>query len=174
MAKFRPANPPRPVSQVPFFDAQGAPRTIAEYRGRGVVLNFWATWCGPCVREMPSLDGLSAKVSGSGIVVLALSEDRKGAEVIEPFFKEHGIVDLPVLIDKRGRMSRKLSVRGLPTTVLIDPEGREKGRVVGPAEWDTPAAVAFIGRCIGAASGGGVHILEAGGDANRSIAGKSP
>ncbi len=155
MAKFRPAEPPRPVPEEPFFDAQGAPRTISDYRGHGVVLNFWATWCGPCVREMPSLDRLAAKVSDDGIVVLALSEDRKGAEVIEPFYNEHGIVNLSVLIDRRGRMSRRLSVSGLPTTVLIDPEGREMGRVVGPEEWDTPAAVAFLRRCIGAASGGG-------------------
>jgi len=152
IVNFLPTDPPRPVPEKPFFDAKGAPRTIADYRGKGVVLNFWATWCGPCVREMPSLDRLAAKIAADGILVLTLSEDRKGAKVIEPFYDKLGIVDLPVLIDKRGLMSREMSVRALPTTVLVDPEGIEKGRVVGAEEWDTPAAVAFLRHCIGGAS----------------------
>ena len=94
--------PPRPVRQVPFVEGADTARTIADYRGRAVVLNFWATWCAPCVREMPSLDRLQAEVSGEGIEVLTLSEDRGGAPVIKRFYEKLGIRNLPVLVDKRG------------------------------------------------------------------------
>ena len=141
--------PPRPVRQVPFVEGADTARTIADYRGRAVVLNFWATWCAPCVREMPSLDRLQAEVSGEGIEVLTLSEDRGGAPVIKRFYKKLGIRNLPVLVDKRGEVLRKLRVRGLPTTLLIDARGNEVGRVVGPVEWDSPEAIALVRGCLG-------------------------
>ncbi|MCZ6607411.1 MAG: TlpA disulfide reductase family protein [Alphaproteobacteria bacterium] len=125
---FQPTLPPRPVRQVPFVEGADTARTIADYRGRAVVLNFWATWCAPCVREMPSLDRLQAAVSGEGIEVLTLSEDRGGAPVIKRFYKKHGIRNLPVLVDKRGEVLRKMRVRGLPTTLLVAPGVDEKGR----------------------------------------------
>ncbi len=149
---FQPALPPRPVREVPFVEGADTVRTIADYRGRAVVLNFWATWCAPCVREMPSLDRLQATVSGEGIEVLTLSEDRGGAPVIKRFYKKHGIRNLPVLVDKRGEVLRKLRVRGLPTTLLIDAQGNEVGRVVGPAEWDSPEAIALVRGCLGPVS----------------------
>jgi thiol-disulfide isomerase/thioredoxin len=137
------------VRQVPFVEGADTARTIADYRGRAVVLNFWATWCAPCVREMPSLDRLQAEVSGEGIEVLTLSEDRGGAPVIKRFYKKLGIRNLPVLVDKRGEVLRKLRVRGLPTTLLIDARGNEVGRVVGPTEWDSPEALALVRGCLG-------------------------
>ncbi len=149
IVSFQPALPPRPVRQVPFVEGTDTVRTIADYRGRAVVLNFWATWCAPCVREMPSLDRLQAKVSGEGIEVLTLSVDRGGAPVIKRFFKKHGIRNLPVLVDKRGEVLRKLRVRGLPTTLLIDARGNEVGRVLGALEWDSPEAVALVRGCLG-------------------------
>ena len=149
IVNFQLTLPPRPVRQVPFIEGLDTARTIADYRGRAVVLNFWATWCAPCVREMPSLDRLQAEVSGEGIEVLTLSEDRGGAPVIERFYKKLGIRNLPVLVDKRGEVLRKLRVRGLPTTLLIDARGNEVGRVVGPAEWDSPEALALVRGCLG-------------------------
>jgi len=149
IVNFQPTLPPRPVRQVPFIEGLDTARTIADYRGRAVVLNFWATWCAPCVREMPSLDRLQAEVSGEGIEVLTLSEDRGGAPVIKRFYKKLGIRNLPVLLDKRGEVLRKLRVRGLPTTLLIDARGNEVGRVVGPAEWDSPEAIALVRGCLG-------------------------
>ncbi len=149
IVNFQPTLPPRPVRQVPFIEGLDTARTIADYRGRAVVLNFWATWCAPCVREMPSLDRLQAMVSGEGIEVLTLSEDRGGAPVIERFYKKLGIRNLPVLVDKRGEVLRKLRVRGLPTTLLIDAQGNEVGRVVGPTEWDSPEAIALVRGCLG-------------------------
>lgn len=151
LANFRPEIPPRPSPVYPFFDAEDRQLTIADYKGQGVVLNFWATWCVPCVREMPALVRLKELLSEDKITVLALSQDRGGAKKVIPFFKKHGIEGLDVLIDKKGKVARKSAVRGLPATILIDAEGLERGRVVGIAEWDDPDVVEFVRRCIGPA-----------------------
>lgn len=153
LANFQPMDPPRPVTDKPFADTGVADgwRTLADYRGNGVVLNFWATWCAPCVRELPSLDRLHAAVADDGIHVLTLSLDRGGTIVIRRFFEKLGIRNLPVLVDRGGQVFRKFHSKGLPTTVLIDSRGFEIGRVTGPAEWDTPGAIAFIRARLGKA-----------------------
>lgn len=133
------------------FSEGGEPRTIADYRGRGLVVNFWATWCAPCVREMPALDRLHATLAPDGIAVLALSEDFKGAPVVRKFYARNGIAHLPVATDRRGRLVHRLGIAGLPTTILIDAAGSEVGRVVGPAEWDAPEVVSFVRACVGPA-----------------------
>ena len=143
---FQPARPPQPVPGLSFYEDGETARTISDYRGSGVVMNFWATWCAPCVREMPSLDRLQAQAPG--IRVLALSVDRGGAPVVETFYRKHGIANLDVLVDKGAKLMRKLRVRGLPTTLLIDADGNEMGRVVGPAEWDSGSLRALIRRTI--------------------------
>ncbi|MBC8268568.1 MAG: TlpA family protein disulfide reductase [Rhodospirillaceae bacterium] len=123
--------------------------TISDFKGQGVVLNFWATWCVPCIKEMPALVHLKELLSEDNITVLALSEDRGGTKKVIPFFKKLGIEGLDVLIDKRGKVARKSGVRGLPVTILIDAEGLERGRVTGIAQWDNPDVVDFVRRCIG-------------------------
>jgi thiol-disulfide isomerase/thioredoxin len=140
-----------------------AEATLADSRGRGRVVNFWATWCAPCVKEMPALDRLHAELAPHGIDVLALSSDRQGAPVVRRFYDENGIGNLDVLIDPKGQVSRALSVRGLPTTILFDGQGREVGRVLGIAEWDTQPMVAFLSRCLGADARTGTNVdLRAG------------
>ena len=148
LGNFQATRPAKPLPEVEFFDAEDTPRRFAEYRGRGVVFNFWATWCAPCVREMPALERASAELADAGIDVVTLSEDRGGAKVIRPFLEKLGLSKLPVLVDRRGQVLRALKISGLPTTVLIDAEGREVGRVVGIAEWDSPPALDFLSRCI--------------------------
>ncbi|HER25508.1 MAG TPA: TlpA family protein disulfide reductase [Rhodospirillales bacterium] len=147
--RFVPALPPRPVTQRPFFDVTGAPLTLAKYQGRGLVLNFWATWCIPCVRELPALAQLRKNLSTQGVEVIALSIDRGGVPVVRKFMAKIGIDNLAILIDVKGKVSRKSRVRGLPSTILIDADGIERGRVVGYTEWDTDDAAEFIRRCIG-------------------------
>ncbi len=133
---------------VPFYMGDGTPRTLADFQGSALVVNFWATWCAPCVREMPALDRLSAAVADGGIRVLALSEDRGGAAIVERFYEENGIRHLPVTVDRGGKVVRALTTPGLPMTVLIDTEGREVGRVVGVAEWDAEETIAFLRDCL--------------------------
>ncbi len=148
MGAFDTGNAGAAASAEPFFEDGERERRLSDHRGRGVVLNFWATWCAPCVEEMPALDRLSALLADGGIDVLALSEDFQGVKAVKPFYAKHGIETLAVLIDKRGQLVRSLGTRGLPTTVLYDAEGREVGRVVGPAEWDAPETVAFLRACL--------------------------
>jgi len=151
---FKAANPPRPMPDEPFIEADGEAEpkllTIPEYAGRGLVLNFWATWCGPCVREMPSLSKLAAtlKAAGEKIDVVALSQDRAGAPVVKAFFDKKGIANLDVMIDKRGRLGRKVDIEGLPVTLLIGPDGTERGLVLGGTDWDSPEALKLIRACI--------------------------
>lgn len=131
-----------------FTTADGTERTIAYFAGQGVVLNFWATWCVPCVAEMPALDALARAVAGDRVVVLALSSDRGGAPPVERFYRDKGIRTLAVLLDPRGDAARALGARGIPTTVLIDRAGKERGRLEGAADWAGAASIDTIRRLV--------------------------
>ena len=146
---FQPTLKPKNTSSAPFFEDGKIEQTLSDYLGSGLVVNFWATWCAPCVREMPALDRLQAMVKDDGIRVLVISEDRGGAPVVDKFFAKNKIANLQTLLDRRGKLMRKSGVSGLPATLLIDAQGKEIGRVMGTAEWDSEKAVAFIRRCLG-------------------------
>jgi thiol-disulfide isomerase/thioredoxin len=135
---------PRPLRELVFENGGGKKIKLANFRGKVVLLNIWATWCGPCRREMPTLDRLQAKLGGPAFEVLALSIDRAGPGAVRRFYREIGIKNLALYIDSTGKTSPTLSIVGLPTTLLINREGQEVGRLVGPAEWDTPKMVAFL------------------------------
>ena len=143
------AGPPAAVPDLRFTGADGAEHGLADYAGRGVVLNLWATWCVPCVAEMAALDEL-ARRAPDGIAVLALSSDRGGAAAVQRFYGERGIRTLPVLLDPRGAAARALGARGIPTTVLIDRAGQERARVEGAADWGAPSSVEAIRKLLGA------------------------
>ena len=136
---------PGTVPNVGFAGADGGARSLADFRGKVVLLNIWATWCVPCRREIPSLDRLQAELGGPDFEVIALSIDRGGAEVVREFYDEVGVSGLALYVDDSGQAAPALNVVGLPTTLLIDAEGRELGRLVGPAEWDAPDMIAFLG-----------------------------
>ena len=134
---------PRPLD-IAFTDADGRERALSEFRGRVVLVNLWATWCAPCLREMPALDRLQGRLGGPDFMVVALSQDRGGMAAVAPFWAEAGLENLTLLIDKDLAAGRKIKARGLPTTLLVDREGREIARLEGPAEWDAPEVVAYL------------------------------
>lgn len=136
--------PPKPLPGIRFQDAAAKPLSLADFRGKVVLLNLWATWCIPCRTEMPTLDRLQAKLGGAGFVVVPLSIDRKGMTAVESFYREIGIMHLDKYIDSGGEAPGHLGILGLPTTLLIDREGRELGRLVGPSAWDSPEMIAFL------------------------------
>ncbi len=152
MANFTPLPNPLPVPVMTFRDGNGRKRTLADFADKVVLVNFWATWCGPCRREMPDLDKLQTRLGGPEFMVVALSSDRKGLAVVRKFYREHNIQNLDTFIDKTSAVQRAFGVYGLPTSVLIDARGREVGRLVGPAEWVSADAIALINEVI--ASGG--------------------
>jgi len=154
---------PRPVPLVDFVDGDGRPMTLADFGGRVVLLNIWATWCVPCRKEMPTLDRLEQKMGGSGFQVLPLSIDRQGRAVIEKFYREEGIKALGIYVDRSGKDASRLGVVGLPTTLLIDGRGYELGRKIGAAEWDSPETVALIRRTVTAATSAGGAKADLGG-----------
>jgi thiol-disulfide isomerase/thioredoxin len=140
--------PPKPVD-IRFTAADGSARSLADYAGKGIVLNMWATWCVPCVAEMPSLAAFASVVARSGIVVLPLSSDRGGAEIVAKFYKELGVGNLPVLLDPKSAAAHALNVRGIPTTLIIDRHGQEVAWTEGSVDWASDAAVAMIRKLVG-------------------------
>jgi thiol-disulfide isomerase/thioredoxin len=135
---------PRPVAAFSFTDGDDAPLTLADFHGRMVLLNLWATWCAPCRKEMPALDRLQAKLGGSDFTVLPVSIDHRGRDVIARFYHELGLKSLGIYVDKSANVTYAVNAVGMPTTLLVDAQGRELGRVVGPAEWDGAAMLSRL------------------------------
>ena len=133
----------KPIEAIQFEDADGQPRSLADFRGKIVLLNIWAAWCGPCRKEMPTLDRLQTALGGADFEVVALSIDRR-TEAVRKFFTDVGIQKLSMYLDSSAKVTRQIGAVGLPTTLLIDREGGEVGRLIGPAEWDSPYMAALI------------------------------
>jgi thiol-disulfide isomerase/thioredoxin len=132
------------VTQLSFEDGQRKKRSLADFNGKVVVLNIWATWCVPCRREMSALDRLQADLGGPEFAVVPLSIDRNGFEAVNKFYSENGIRNLPIYIDTSGKAVRELGAVGLPTTLILDRAGQEVARVVGPLDWEPSVIVEFL------------------------------
>ena len=146
---LRPVNPPREPPDGVFLDANGGEHDLSEFRGHGMVINFWATWCRPCVEEMPSLAALSKALAPRGIAVMPLSSDRGGAAQVSAWYEAKGVTGLPVLLDPKGALARAWGSQGIPATRIIGRDGLERAWLEGAADWSTPAAVALIARLAG-------------------------
>ncbi len=133
-----------PLPAVTFLDADGNERSLADFQGRVVVLNLWATWCAPCRKEMPSLDRLQASRGGEDLEVIALAVDRGDLTKVLDFYEEIGIEHLAVYHDPSAKAGRTLRAPGLPTTLIIDRDGQEIGRVLGDAAWDAAEVIELL------------------------------
>jgi thiol-disulfide isomerase/thioredoxin len=143
-ANFVVHNSPRPLTAIQFEDEQGEARSLSDFRGKIIVLSNWATWCVPCRREMPTLDRLEAQLGGSGFQVVPVSIDRGGIDTVRKFYAETAVQKLPLYVDRSGQVLRAAGAIGLPTTLVINRDGQEVGRLTGPAEWDSAEIAQFL------------------------------
>lgn len=144
MAKFVFKKAPEPLPDFTFLDGTGKERSLKDWRGRVVLLNIWATWCLPCRKEMPDLERLQAELGSDKFEVVALSADRGGLEASKKFLDQIKVVKLGLYADPSARVASTLKVIGMPATLLIDAQGREIGRLLGPAEWHSEDAKALV------------------------------
>jgi thiol-disulfide isomerase/thioredoxin len=144
MAAFVFRKTPEALPEAAFQDGTGKERSLADWRGKVVLVNLWATWCLPCRKEMPSLDRLQKELGSDKFEVVAISVDRKGMEASRKFLDETKAENLALYVDASARMTSTFKVVGLPATLLLDKDGREIGRLLGPAEWDSEEAKRLI------------------------------
>jgi len=144
------------VPDLLFKDGRGQEHTLRDFiqndlKGRYyVLLNIWATWCVPCVLEMPSLDKMQALMGPRNLAIIALSQDREGHVAVPGFYRQQGLSSLKVYFDPQGIATRRLRLRGLPTSVLINPQGEEIGRVSSRVDWDQFDNIVFIDKIVNA------------------------
>ena len=142
--------PPReaaPIIASPISDETGNSISIADFAGQPVLINFWATWCAPCIAELPALSRAAAALAGDGVTVLLVSIDRGGAAKAMPFLDTHGVTGetgMRLGFDPKARLSREMQVRGLPTTILLSAAQDSAWRFVGPFEWDDEAMLTLV------------------------------
>jgi thiol-disulfide isomerase/thioredoxin len=154
MARLVVHEEPRARVDVPFVDGEGAEVSFADFTGEVVFVNFWATWCPPCLKEMPSIDRLAAEM-GDELAVVTISTDRGNADKPRAWLAENGIENLPLYHDGRLRTAQAAGILGQPTTLVLDREGREVARFQGDTEWDAPEAKAFLRAVIAASAEAG-------------------
>jgi thiol-disulfide isomerase/thioredoxin len=147
------ASDPKRLPALAFADAEGKQRTLAEFKGRTVLLNLWATWCVPCRKEMPALDALQGKLGSDKFQVVAINIDTRNLDKPKAWLQEVGITRLGYFADSSAKVFQELKAIGkafgMPTTLLIDPNGCELGALAGPAEWASEDAVKLIEAALG-------------------------
>jgi thiol-disulfide isomerase/thioredoxin len=143
IGKFTPVSPPLPAPGAAYQARDGATRHLADFAGHWVLVNLWATWCAPCIKEMPSLDRMQAKL-GTALDVVAVSEDRSGAKAVDPFLAKLPVKNLSIGLDANNALTTALHVEGLPTSLLIDPKGEIVAKLEGGATWDQGPTLAKL------------------------------
>jgi thiol-disulfide isomerase/thioredoxin len=143
LGQFTALPAPLPAPALAFATRDGAQKQLAEFKGKLVLVNLWATWCVPCVEEMPSLDRLQAQL-GDKLTILAISEDRQGETVVAPFLAKNGIQHLSVFLDPKSAASNEFGAQGLPSSYLIARDGTIVGKEEGGAAWDSSEMLAKL------------------------------
>ncbi len=136
------------ISDIAFLAEDGGEARLGDYAGKYVVLNFWATWCAPCRKEMPQLSELQTELGGERFEVVTVATGRNAPQAIDRFFDEIGVTNLPKHRDPKQALARQMAVLGLPITVILDPEGREIARLRGDADWSSDSAKAIVAALI--------------------------
>ena len=142
---YYPFDRPQILPRIAFEDLGGNQRDLAAMAGRIVLLNFWATWCAPCVAEMPALDRLQSRFSSDVFAVIAVCTDARSVQTVSDFFAQHGLRNLGVYVDPTGRDMHDCAISAMPTSFIVDRVGHARGILPGAAQWDSPAAQALIG-----------------------------
>ena len=140
MSKLVYASAPETLPEISFADDSGQTRNLADWKGKVVLLNLWATWCAPCKQEMPSLDRLQAALGGNDFAVVPVSLDRGSADGPRKYLASNKLANLPLFLDATGGLAGKVGAIGLPASLILDRDGHEVARLLGPAEWDSSAA----------------------------------
>lgn len=135
---------PKPTSDAVFTDFEGQEMSLADFEGEVVVVNFWATWCAPCRKEMPSLDALAARYENADVRVLPIATGHNPRPAISRFLEDIEVSTLETALDPKSALAREMAVLGLPITVILDRDGREIARLTGDADWASPSAFAII------------------------------
>ncbi len=138
---------------IPFTGPKGGPATLTQFRGKPLMVNLWATWCAPCVDEMPELEAL-ARREGDRVKLIVVSQDMEGATKVAPFFAKHGFVNLEPYLDQQNVLMQALGTETLPTTIFFDAHGKEQWRVLGKTEWNGAKAKKLIDEALNPPSGG--------------------
>lgn len=141
---------PKPVPAITFQDHDGHTLGLDAFKGKVVLLDFWATWCPPCRAEFPDLDAIQGNLGDKGLAVVAVSLDRGGMAAVDRFYTEHHVAHMGRFHDADGGSVRALGVNGMPTAILIDRQGREVARFEGAVAWTDPAIVALVQRLLDA------------------------
>ncbi len=149
MRKLNFHSAPKEVSQKSFITEDGGEATLGDYKGKVVLLNFWATWCAPCRHEMPMLSALQAELGGDDFEVVTLATGRNMVPAMQKFFNEIDVTNLPLHRDPKQAVAREMAVFGLPATIIMDREGREIARLQGDADWSSDNARAILLAVIG-------------------------
>jgi len=139
---------PRPVSETAFEAEGGGTGTLGDYAGKIALVNFWATWCAPCRKEMPMLAELQTELGGEDFEVVTIATGRNPLPAMQDFFAEIGVDNLPLHRDPKQQLAREMGVVGLPVTVILDREGREIARMLGDAHWSSESAKAMLRKLI--------------------------
>jgi thiol-disulfide isomerase/thioredoxin len=143
LGQFTALPAPLPAPALAFTTRDGTQKQLADFKGQVVLVNLWATWCVPCVEEMPSLDRLQAQL-GDKLTVLAISEDRQGETVVAPFLRKIGIQHLAIFLDPKTSATNEFGAQGLPSSYLIARDGTIVGKEEGGAQWDSPEMLAKL------------------------------
>ena len=140
---------PSKAPDLKFTDGTGKPLSLLNYRGSGLVVNIWATWCGPCVAELPTFAAIAQALAVSKILILPISVDMNGIKAVQPFYTSHDITALPILLDPNGSTADALNTDGIPVTIIINPQGQLVGRLDGSANWDSSDTLTLLRQLAG-------------------------